>query len=157
LVRHLRHDYYAMFLYGIVSGIRETGFCTRECADRFQESADHTSDQTTSRRRQAALGNPTIDRSRIRDSAQLNSAIPEYILSYIAHGKKGGKGGDGHGDEYVYSERYPITAENSTTQAAYGLAKSRISRQKNPTNDESSAAALPDRGPGVVFSLAVRR
>jgi integrase len=117
LVRHLRNDYHPIFLYGIVSGIRETGLCALEWS-RVDFRNRQIAFLTKRHRGDAGLRwetQPLTDLEIKILRSQLGNH-PKYVFTYMARGKKGGKGGTGRGGEYVQGKRYPITVENLTTR-----------------------------------------
>jgi hypothetical protein len=84
LVRHLRDEYRPVFLYGVVNGTHETGLCTRQCADRLQESTHHISDQMPSRLRQTTVENPTVDRSQKIEILRSSLGNSPYVSPPLA-------------------------------------------------------------------------
>lgn len=132
-MRHLRDDYQPIFLYDIVGGIRDTGLCTLEWLRvdfRNQQIAfltkRHRGDTGPRWETQPSTDlEVEIPRSRLGNH-------PQYVFTYIARGKKGGKGGPGRAGEYIEGMRYPITVENLTTRWECDRAK--------PTTQLSSLA-----------------
>jgi integrase len=121
LVEALRDDYHDIFAFAILSGIRETGLCTLEWP-----KVDLKNAQVTFQSKRHRSDPPGFIRWETQALGPLEVALlaeikaarhhPKYVFTYIAQGKKGGKGGTGHGGIFEKGKRYPITLEALTTR-----------------------------------------
>ncbi len=106
-----------------VSGplIRETGLCSLEWAkvdlcnaQVTFESKRHRGDPPDFIRWETQALGPL----EVASLTELKAARhhPKFVFTYVAEGKKGGKGGTGHGGTFEKGKRYPITLEALTTR-----------------------------------------
>ncbi len=121
LLDHLRQDFHEIFAFALLSGIRAEGVVTLERDNvnlrngevRFRSKRHRTDPPGFVRWETQPLG--PVELALLSDIMERKDH-PKYVFTYIAKGKKGGKGGTGHGGEYVAGKRYPITAEQLTTR-----------------------------------------
>ncbi len=122
LVTALREDFHDIFAFALLSGIRETGLCTLE-----RSKVDLRNAQVTFQSKRHRDDPPGFVRWETQALGPLEVALlteimaarhhPKYVFTYVAQGKKGGKGGTGQGDTvYEKGKRYPITLEALTTR-----------------------------------------
>lgn len=121
LVDALREDYHDIFAFALLSGIRETGLCTLE-----RSNVDLRNAQVTFQSKRHRADPPGFIRWETQALGPLEVALlaeimaarhhPKYVFTYVAQGKKGGKGGTGKDRVFEKGKRYPITVEALTTR-----------------------------------------
>jgi hypothetical protein len=129
LINALREDYHDIFAFALLSGIRETGVCTLE-----RSKVDLANAQVTFRSKRHRGDPPGFVRWETQALGPLEVALlteimaakydPKFVFTYVARGKKGGKGGTGIEGEFEAGKRYPITLEGSR-QGGRGTASMR--------------------------------
>jgi hypothetical protein len=110
LVDGLREDYHDIFTFALLSGIRETGLCTLE-----RSKVDLVNAQVTFQSKRHRDDPPGFIRCEIQALGPLEVALlteiiaarrhPKYVFTYVARGKKGGKGGTGRDSEFEKGKR----------------------------------------------------
>jgi integrase len=121
LVEHLRGDFHEIFAFALLSGIRETGLCTLE-----RSKVDLVNAQVTFQSKRHRDDPPGFIRWETQALGPLEVALltdiiatrhhSKYVFTYVARGKKGGKGGTGQSGVLVAGKHYPITREALTTR-----------------------------------------
>jgi len=121
LVDTLREDFHDIFAFALLSGIRETGLCTLE-----RSRVDLRNAQVTFQSKRHRGDPPGFIRWETQALGPLEVALlteiiaarqhPKYVFTYVARGKKGGKGGTGDDNGFEKGKRYPITVEALTTR-----------------------------------------
>jgi hypothetical protein len=112
------HD---IFVFALLSGIRESGLCTLE-----RSKVDLANAQVTFRSKRHRGDPPGFIRWETQALGPLEVALlaeilaakhhPKYVFTYVAQGKRGGKGGTGKSGTFEKGRRYPITLEALTTR-----------------------------------------
>jgi integrase len=121
VVDTLRDDFHDIFAFALLSGIRETGLCTLERSRVDLGNAQVTFQSKRHRGRPTGvhpLGDPGA-RTAWGGAAHRDHRArhhPKYVFTYVARGKKGGKGGTGDDNGFEKGKRYPITVEALTTR-----------------------------------------
>jgi Phage integrase family len=121
LVEHLREDFDEIFAFALLSGIRETGLCTLE-----RSKVDLVNAQVTFQSKRHRDDPPGFIRWETQALGPLEVALltdiiatrhhSKYVFTYVARGKKGGKGGTGQNGAFEAGKHYPITVEALTTR-----------------------------------------
>jgi integrase len=131
LIEALREDFHDIFVFALLSGIRESGLCTLE-----RSKVDLANAQMTFRSKRHRGDPPGFIRWETQALGPLEVALlseilaakhhPKYVFTYVARSKKGGKGGTGKSGTFEAGRRYPITREALTTRWQRDRAKAAV-------------------------------